>query len=461
MNKDLYKFTEVRNNTYGGSFCFTFMMDCSSYMDVEVLDGRTRFEVMIEQVRHLTHSITQLKSLHRFDCTIGFVGYGNSATSYSEQFYNAENLADAIDFLDGLGIRTGGPDFDFPMTFCHNVNNGENAGYTNLAFFISGDDADPTSSASDAATTFTDLINSTGYYATQPVKIYGYNVDNTDTQYTAQVVNQGTTVIDSSIENSLFEPINNIILGEVNDFVSVDTFTSADSNETYDSLTYTTKTMGRGYVELDGELSKNKLKVSFAVDDTFASPWLQRKGTFLNLELLEIDDDDEVTKTWKGRLVSVEASGKKILLVFESAFTMLRRWGLNRIYQRSCAHSLFDRGCKVQKSDYDVDGTITSISGDALVILEATPYEPQYFTFGTIEDENGEIVSVTYHLGTVVKVSFIPQSWVDSGTPITVKMYPGCTKGAAICISRFDNILNYGGFPHMPPENKFDKTVII
>jgi len=29
----------------------------------------------------------------------------------------------------------------------------------------------------------------------------------------------------------------------------------------------------------------------------------------------------------------------------------------------------------------------------------------------------------------------------------------GCDKGAATCREKFDNILNFGGFPHMPGED--------
>jgi hypothetical protein len=43
----------------------------------------------------------------------------------------------------------------------------------------------------------------------------------------------------------------------------------------------------------------------------------------------------------------------------------------------------------------------------------------------------------------------------------TVNLYPGCNKSMDHCINRFDNILNYGGFPWIPGKNPFGGTSIV
>jgi hypothetical protein len=40
-----------------------------------------------------------------------------------------------------------------------------------------------------------------------------------------------------------------------------------------------------------------------------------------------------------------------------------------------------------------------------------------------------------------------------------VDVFAGCTHDLAICSSKFDNVVNYGGFPFIPRKNPFNSTL--
>ncbi|AAP96358.1 hypothetical protein HD_1576 [[Haemophilus] ducreyi 35000HP] len=37
-----------------------------------------------------------------------------------------------------------------------------------------------------------------------------------------------------------------------------------------------------------------------------------------------------------------------------------------------------------------------------------------------------------------------------------IKVYPGCDGRASTCLKKFNNMLNYGGIPHMPNKSPYD-----
>ncbi|MGP1665642.1 MAG: phage BR0599 family protein, partial [Rhodanobacter sp.] len=37
-----------------------------------------------------------------------------------------------------------------------------------------------------------------------------------------------------------------------------------------------------------------------------------------------------------------------------------------------------------------------------------------------------------------------------------VKAYPGCQRTSAVCAAKYNNLLNYGGYPHLPGKSPFD-----
>lgn len=124
----------------------------------------------------------------------------------------------------------------------------------------------------------------------------------------------------------------------------------------------------------------------------------------------------------------------------------------NRLYRASCRHTLFDAGCALLASNFDVAGLVGPGSTRNQIV-------------STIAAPGG---SGTYALGRIVMTSGLNstfaravRSW-DAGVlkllmplPFDVEVgdtftaYPGCDKTQVAC-NLFSNIANYGGAPYIP-----------
>jgi uncharacterized phage protein (TIGR02218 family) len=130
-----------------------------------------------------------------------------------------------------------------------------------------------------------------------------------------------------------------------------------------------------------------------------------------------------------------------------------------RVYQPNCAAVLGDHECRfdLRQPGFSLEAQILSIGDGAEYRLDAQPdYPQQWFERGRITVLNGRAEGL---LG-VVKFD----REVDGGRQITlwvnfdlapqagdiIKLEAGCDKLASTCRSKFDNFLNFRGFPHIP-----------
>jgi len=140
------------------------------------------------------------------------------------------------------------------------------------------------------------------------------------------------------------------------------------------------------------------------------------------------------------------------------AYTVsLNRNGLRLGYGRYCPHALYDHNCQVDPNAYKVTGSIISLTGTSFNVSGIVGQVANYFAGGyfewewlpgvierrAIETSNGSLIAV---MGTTDGLAL--------GTSIA--LFPGCDRTTIMCNSRFSNILNFGGFPHMPGKNPFD-----
>jgi uncharacterized phage protein (TIGR02218 family) len=168
---------------------------------------------------------------------------------------------------------------------------------------------------------------------------------------------------------------------------------------------------------------------------------------------------DGVTEvTWKGRVASFQPTeDEKLDLSVESIFTSFSRIGLRARFQKSCRHALYGRGCKLLLADFENDVTIDAISGNTLIVPEASGFDDGYFAGGIITSPDNSFLFVIGHSGTSIQVQRLNFSMVSQfaiqGPGMTAKIYPGCNKSRDTCRVKFDNLLNYGGFDHIPTKN--------
>lgn len=253
------------------------------------------------------------------------------------------------------------------------------------------------------------------------------------------------------------------------------TLTSADADEVYNSETYVSTTVGRNEIESKNQLSRANVEISFDLDNEMARRWMRQvTESVVTLTIFAKDEEGNVAVNWKGRLSSVKPEQTAIVLIFESVFTSLRRPGLRARYQRACRHVLYGRGCTLNKEDFAVIGKVTAVSNQTVVVPEAASFQDGYFTGGMIEGPDGALRFITNHSGQTLTLIRTLESIVESFAlagygksygmfygGVACRIFPGCPRDRNTCDNRFDNLLNFGGFPFIPLRNPFDGSSIV
>jgi uncharacterized phage protein (TIGR02218 family) len=133
-----------------------------------------------------------------------------------------------------------------------------------------------------------------------------------------------------------------------------------------------------------------------------------------------------------------------------------------RTYQRLCDADVGDTRCGVDLEAPELKGTGTVVSATddrVLTVSGLGTFESNWFRFGkllwTSGANAGRIAEVKAHSGTPTVTLSLWQrapSPVAAGDGFTVTA--GCDKTLATCRARFDNVVNFRGFPHMPGNDR-------
>lgn len=217
------------------------------------------------------------------------------------------------------------------------------------------------------------------------------------------------------------------------------------------------------------DMGRDNIELEFPRDNSFAK-------TFLS-DLIEFptsvtfyrgyvaDPDQEFIVYWKGRISGSTSAGNIIQLTCEPIFTSLRRPGLRARYQRSCRHALYGRGCNVDKDAFKVDADCTAAAGNIITVPDAAASPAGYFIGGMVQDSNGVYRFITNHSGSILTLIRPLESLIEdansSAGVAAVSLYPGCDHTRTTCENKFNNQLNYGGFPWIPTKNPFGGSSIV
>lgn len=127
---------------------------------------------------------------------------------------------------------------------------------------------------------------------------------------------------------------------------------------------------------------------------------------------------------------------------------------VGRIYQPACGADLGDSRCGVNLLALEVNSAVTSVTG-ASAFIDATRTEGgNYFSNGSIEfltGENAGFKSEVMAYDGTTKEFFLYNRPLKPFSPgDTYKAHPGCDKSITTCFSKYNNRLNFRGFPKIP-----------
>lgn len=246
------------------------------------------------------------------------------------------------------------------------------------------------------------------------------------------------------------------------------TLTSHDVDQIYDSGSgdevYVKTAIDRTEIESKKEITKASVTINIPIDHPLAKfmliTYFEQSVTMTIFE----DVDGSVSVFWKGRLASIQPSNTTLSLVFESIFTSLRRPGLRATFQRTCRFALYGRGCNLNPDDFDVAATVSTISGNTLTVPAASGQPDGYYLGGMLAAPDGTLSYIVGHVGTTINLQRISKSLIAAfaltGAATAVTLYPGCDHSRLTCHTKFNNVLNYGGFDWIPSKNPMGDSIV-
>lgn len=171
------------------------------------------------------------------------------------------------------------------------------------------------------------------------------------------------------------------------------------------------------------------------------------------------DPANEVRPRWQGRIIACnwDLTVPAAVMTHSPTYTSLQRNGLRRKCQANCPHVLYGPGCKASRESFKLATTVSAISGFNVTASGLASFPNGYWSGGFIEYllEVGvtERRGIRSHTSGTIVLDARPTGLVDGKA---FNVYPGCdhTTGANGC-AKFNNLPNYGGFPHFAVKNPF------
>lgn len=149
---------------------------------------------------------------------------------------------------------------------------------------------------------------------------------------------------------------------------------------------------------------------------------------------------------------------------------MLGQQALLQTYTPGCRFELGDARCGVDLDALTVAGAVTSVPAlDARraaarrIFFDSSRTEDDgYFALGQVEWQTGRNAGARSEVKSYDKATGQFVLWAPMLHPIevgdTYTAAPGCDKTPETCISKFDNFVNFGGFPHVPGRDSISQT---
>ena len=126
-----------------------------------------------------------------------------------------------------------------------------------------------------------------------------------------------------------------------------------------------------------------------------------------------------------------------------------------RQFQRGCSADLGDASCKIALSDplWSTGAAIVATEQPGcLIVATDAGFSSEFFTSGTLVDGAGASFAIKLHEKAVngdrIVLWSAPPMVFAAGARVTLRA--GCDKSPETCREKFDNIVNFRGFPHMP-----------
>jgi uncharacterized phage protein (TIGR02218 family) len=262
---------------------------------------------------------------------------------------------------------------------------------------------------------------------------------------------------------------------------NITTYTSADTEITYDGRVYTPVSIKRSSPQLSQKASSGSISITMPRSDQFVQRYLQGQPPLpdtVKIYRAHTTDglDPEFITFFDGDVAMVKFKDDKAVCTLTTLSQRLASSIPKRTYSWACNHILYDAQCQVGRESYRTDAIVASVAPDGLSaiigdfpgwtgpsITDRTNGDSNFFGGGMALWQDPRGIQSRAILGhNVINSTLYFQVAFDTLSPtVRLQLYAGCLHSPQSCVDRFDNIENYGGFPFVPSTNPFSEGLLI
>lgn len=198
-------------------------------------------------------------------------------------------------------------------------------------------------------------------------------------------------------------------------------------------------------LELEGMISSEVIDDS----DLLAGLWDFAKFEISRVNYEDLTQGKEILRA--GTLGNVRTGTNNFFVELRGMMQPLQQ-DVGRVYNPACDADLGDHRCKVDLAPYTVTGTVTTSITQSSFVDSGRGEPAGWFDFGLLTFTSGLNTGYSMEVKEFGSGEFVLQQAMPA--PIEVgdeyKVYAGCDKRRSTCKDKFDNIVNFRGFPDVP-----------
>lgn len=160
---------------------------------------------------------------------------------------------------------------------------------------------------------------------------------------------------------------------------------------------------------------------------------------------------------WNGVVRGFDVRGRIASISVPSMASLALSTSVPNVYfQAPCNHILYNSRCGVSAAANKVDRVVGGASSQT-ILLDASAGANGDFRAGEIVNNRSlERRLVLDNVGVSITIGF-PFFDIRPGDPVSI--YKGCDHTVSTCHTKFNNVINFGGFPNVPADNPFEGSL--
>lgn len=190
----------------------------------------------------------------------------------------------------------------------------------------------------------------------------------------------------------------------------------------------------------------------FNRDDIFNGLWVNAQFWIFRYDYTNAADTTDVEVLMRGTTGETGVNQNTIVVELRDLAQKLQQ-PIGIVTQKTCRARLGDSKCTVDLGPFTHSLTVTGVTSKRLFTCAGAGQAADYFTEGIVTwitgNNTGVEVKVSYFASGVF--TLVVPMWLDIQVGDTLSAVAGCQKRLSEdCITKFDNVLNFQGEPHVP-----------